>query len=57
MERGVCDLKTFAELRRESKHPDGLLTAHEVLLVMEYTATAMQKLWANAKVCLCDLKE
>ncbi len=37
MERGTCDLKTFAELHPESKHPDGLLTALEVLLIMEYT--------------------
>jgi hypothetical protein len=41
MERGICDLKTFAELRREADHQDGPLTALEVILVMEYAAAAM----------------
>jgi hypothetical protein len=57
MERGICDLQTFAELRREADHPDGPLTAAEVLLVMEYVATAMQRLWTKAKLSLCDIKE
>jgi hypothetical protein len=41
MERGVCDLQTFSQLRREASNSDGPLTAAEVLLVMEYVARAM----------------
>jgi hypothetical protein len=57
LERGICDLKTFAELRREEDDSDGPLTAFEVLLVMEYVAMAMQKLSINASMSLCDTKE
>jgi hypothetical protein len=41
MERGRCDLKTFAQLRREKGNIDGPITASEVLLIMEYVANAM----------------
>ncbi len=41
MERGMCDLKTFAELRREAGNLDGPITEIEVLFVMEYVAKAM----------------
>ncbi len=41
IERGICDLKTFAELSRDTEHPDGPLTAMEIILVMEYIANAM----------------
>ncbi len=34
MERGMCDLKTFAQLRREAENSDGPITAMEVLIVM-----------------------
>jgi hypothetical protein len=57
MERGICDLQTFTKLRQQASHSDGPLTAAEVLLIMEYVATAMQRLWGDAKLCLCDTKE
>ena len=57
MERGICDLRTFAELRREQDNPDGPLSAGEILLVLEYIANAMHRLWTHAKLCLCDMKE
>ncbi len=57
MERGMCDLKTFVQLRREKGNIDGPITASEVLLVMEYVANAMQRLWKDAGLCLCDTKE
>ncbi len=41
MERGICDLKTFAELRRETGHQDGPITALEILLIMDYVAITM----------------
>jgi hypothetical protein len=57
MERGRCDLKTFVELRREKGNIDGQITASEVLLIMDYVANAMQRLWNEAGLCLCDTKE
>jgi hypothetical protein len=38
MERGMCDLKTFVELRRKEGNTDGPITAVEVFLIMEYVA-------------------
>jgi hypothetical protein len=38
MERGMCDLKTFAQLRHEEGNIDGPITAMEVFLIMEYVA-------------------
>ncbi len=57
IERGICDLQNFAELRRKADNPDGPLTAAEILFVMEYVASAMQRLWEMGRVCLCDTKE
>ncbi len=57
MERGMCDLKTFAQLRHEEGNIDGPITAAEVVLIMEYVANAMQRLWNEAGMCLCDTKE
>ncbi len=57
MERGRCDLKTFVELRREKGNVDGPITASEVLLIMDYVTNAMQRLWKDAGLCLCDTKE
>jgi hypothetical protein len=48
MERGVCDLKTFAKLRRELDNRDGPLTTAELLLIVQYIANAMQRLWREA---------
>ncbi len=44
MERGMCDLKTFVQLRREEENIDGPITAMEIFLIMEYVANAMQRL-------------
>jgi hypothetical protein len=41
MERGICDLKKFVQLRREEGNIDGPITAMEVFLIMEYVANAM----------------
>ncbi len=57
MERGMCDLKTFVQLRREKGNIDGPITAREVFLIMEYVANAMQRLWKEVGLCLCDTKE
>jgi hypothetical protein len=57
MERGMCDLKTFVQLRREEGNIDGPITAMEIFLIMEYVANAMQRLWNVAGLCLCDTKE
>jgi hypothetical protein len=57
MERGMCDLKTFVQLRREEGNIDGPITAMEVFLIMEYVAQAMQRLWREAGLCLGDTKE
>jgi hypothetical protein len=57
IERGRCDLKTFVQLRREEGNIDGPITASEVLIIMEYVANAMQRLWNQAGLCLCDTKE
>ncbi len=57
MERGRCDLKTFVQLRHEKENIDGPITASEVLLIMEYVANAMQRLWKEAGLCLCDTKK
>jgi hypothetical protein len=57
MERGMCDLKTFVQLRREEANIDGPITAMEVFLIMEYVANAMKRLWKEAELCLCDTKE
>ncbi len=38
MERGMCDLKKFVQLRREEGNVDGPITAMEVFLIMEYVA-------------------
>jgi hypothetical protein len=57
MERGMCDLKTFVHLRREEGNIDGPITAMEVFLIMEYVTNAMQRLWREAGLCLCDTKE
>ena len=56
IERGICDLKTFAELRCDPTHPDGPLTPFELIIVMEYVATAMKRL-SEIGVSLCDTKE
>ena len=53
MERGICDLKTFADLRRTSGDP---LDIAEIFMIMNYAATAMEKL-AEIGLSLCDLKE
>ncbi len=57
MERGICDLKKFAELRREADNTDGPITPLEIIVIMEYVAEAMHRLWRDAGVCLCDNKE
>jgi hypothetical protein len=57
IERGICDLQTFVKLRQEPGNPDGSLTPAELLLIMEYVATAMMRLWKDLQLCLCDTKE
>jgi hypothetical protein len=57
MERGMCDLKTFVQLRQEEGNIDGPITAIEIFLIMDYVANAMQRLWSEAGLCLCDTKE
>jgi hypothetical protein len=57
MERGMCDLKTFVQLRCEEANMDGPITVMEIFLIMEYVANAMQRLWKEAGLCLCDTKE
>ena len=52
-DRGVCDLRQFAEIRRDSGDP---LDLEEIFLIAEYLATAMQRL-GEIGVSLCDLKE
>jgi hypothetical protein len=57
MERGMCDLKKFVQLRNEEGNIDGPITVIEVFLIIEYVANAMQRLWREAGLCLCDTKE
>jgi hypothetical protein len=57
MERGMCDLKTFVQLRCEEGNIDGPITAMEIFLIMEYVANDMQRLCNEAGLCLCDTKE
>jgi hypothetical protein len=57
MERGMCDLKTFVQLLRDEGNIDGPITAREIFLIMEYVANAMQSLWKEARLCLCDTNE
>jgi hypothetical protein len=45
------------QLRREEGNIDGPITVMEVFLIMEYVANAMQRLWNEARLCLCDTKE
>jgi hypothetical protein len=41
MERGMCNLKEFAQLRRMEGNPDGPINAKEVMLIIEYISNAM----------------
>jgi hypothetical protein len=55
-DRCMGDLKTFVELRRQDRNPDGPLTDLELLFVFEFLADAMSELWMNARIYLCNLK-